>query len=402
MNERPRVRLSNLALISIYIGLTGYGGPSLFGIMKEQFVEKKKWITEEEFLTGLSLAQMMPSAIAVNLIEFIGYKLRGTIGAVIASVCLMIPATIIMTVLGGLYFAYGQLSIIQSLFTGLGAVVIGLVVNATITLGKSTIKDARSMLIAIMGFVIAYTTAGKSWSIILAVVLSGAAGILFYNRHQTPMQIETHQSRESRISPRFIIAFAIVAFVFAGVLFVTRHSTTTMFILSMLRVGAMTFGGGYMAIPLFQNEAVAVHHWLSNRDFLAGLALGQITPGPVLITSNFIGYKVLGVPGALLGSFVILLPGAVGMFFLSYQHEKVAHLTWVRAMVRGIVAGFIGVLATVIIRLASHSLFGWHSPLMVFKTTLVAAGTLLMLLVARKDPLWVVIGGIIVSLILFR
>ncbi|HEY3298449.1 MAG TPA: chromate efflux transporter [Armatimonadota bacterium] len=387
-----RVSALRLALTCLYIGVTGYGGPAIVGNMKQVFVDKKKWLTEEEFVTGLSLSQLLPSAIGVNTIEYIGYQLRGSLGAIIAPVCFIAPATILMAILSALYFAYGRLHAVQSLFIGLGAVVIALIINASFAVGKSAIKDVWGALLGLAGFVILQFLHG---SVFVVAIFSAVAGFLIYRNKLESEPGEPRESGQTNTSGISWWTCSAIVLAVALVLTLTRHSEITKLILSVLRVGALTFGGGFMSIPWFHHEAVDVHHWLTDRQFLDGIALGQITPGPVLITANFIGYKVAGVFGALMGSIAIFTPGVAGMFVLAHQHEKVKHLVWLRAMIRGIIAGFMGVLLNVIIRLAEQSISGW-------KTAALAGISLVVLMIAKKDPLWVIIGGAAVSLLIFR
>jgi len=419
MNEKKhkyRLSLTKLALTCLYIGVTGYGGPAIVGNMKQIFVDRKRWITEDEFVTGLSLSQLLPSAIGVNTIEYIGYQLRGSLGAIIAPICFIAPATVLMTILSAIYFSYGTTPIIKSLFAGLSAVVIALIINAGISMGKSAIKNVAGAVIAVTGFVIievfslpivqtwASNCAPPYRSIILSILhlpipmvalVSGIAGYLVLRPGMNGSSNGDDLPRPTAKSGTFWLALSAAILLIAVILALTARTETTRLLLAILRVGSLTFGGGFMSIPLFQHESVVANHWLTHKQFLDGLALGQITPGPVLITANFIGYHQLGVIGALLGSIAIFTPGAVGMFVLAHQHDKVKHLLWLQSMVRGIVAGFMGVLLSVVIGLAMKSLLDW-------KRVCIAIVALYVILIAKKDPLWVILGGALLSIFIFK
>ena len=176
----------------------------------------------------------------------------------------------------------------------------------------------------------------------------------------------------------------------AGALLLLRGSLLTQLLLATLRVGTFTFGGGYASIPLYQHEAVAIHGWLSAAQFKDGIALSQVTPGPVLITATFIGYKVFGILGAVCGSLAVFTPGCVAMFLLAHLDERIRGLCWLQAMVRGVVAAFIGLILNVTIRLAMQSL----TDLRTIGLAVVAA---VVLILWRRDPLWVILGTAIVS-----
>jgi chromate transporter len=358
-------------------------------MIKQVFVDRKKWVTEDDFLTGLSLSQMLPSATGVNTIEFLAYKTNGTLGALIAPICFVFPAFVLMTVLSALYFTYGKIPAAQALFTGLGAVVVALIANAAVTLGSSALKDFKAVMIALTGLALVEFA---HVHIVMVGVAGAVLGLLAYRRSivgdEAPPALPEHGSRLSWLP--WIGATAVLILVVVA----TKHTLSMKIFLSMLHVGMFTFGGGFMSIPIFQHEAVTANHWLTNRQFVDGLALGQITPGPVLITGNFIGFRVLGVWGAVLGSIATFLPGAIGMFIVAHQHERVQHLAWLQRMVRGLVAAFVGVLASVVIRLGMESLVDW-------RTIGIAGIALVGLMLVKLDPLWVILGGVVVSLILF-
>lgn len=395
VDDRSEIKasLAQLAWTCLYIGMTGYGGPAIVGYMKQVFVEKKKWVTEQEFITGLSLSQILPSATGVNTIEFLGYRVRGSWGAIIAPICFITPALVLMTVLSAIYFRFGKLHVVESLFVGLGAVVIALIINAAISMGKSAIKDAWAAGIAVLGFVIVRFLKAP---IPAVVVVSAIAGLLIYRRKlAASVSVSDDASASPRSSRIYWVVLALFVGLVVGALMMTSRSQVSSLLLAILHVGVFTFGGGFMSIPLFQQQAVEVHHWLTNRQFLDGIAMGQITPGPVLITAAFIGYKVLGFWGALLAGLTIFSPGAVGMFVIAHEHERVSHLVWLQAMVKGIVAGFMGVLLSVIIRLGTQSITDW-------RTALMASVALVALLWKKIDPLYVIIAGAVISVFLFH
>jgi chromate transporter len=156
----------------------------------------------------------------------------------------------------------------------------------------------------------------------------------------------------------------------------------------------LAFGGGFNSIPLIQHETITIHHWLTLPEFRDGIALGQITPGPVLITSTFIGYKVYGILGAITSTVAIFTPSLILIFLLYNVHTKLTRLPAVNVIMKGILAGFIGLLISTTIHFGIESLFDW-------KTWLVFSLSLIALLKFKSDPLWVIIGAIIISVFLF-
>ena len=385
--------LHTLALTALYLGVTGYGGPAIISHMKQVFVARKQWITEQEFMSGLSLSQLLPGATAVELIQYLGFQLFGAWGALVAPVSFIAPAVLLMTLLSAIYFAVGQVPFVTALFTGLGAVVVALLANATITLGRSAIRSPWAGALACITFAL---TQWLHVHLLIVILLSAIVGWTVAERRKNHLAepISSAMPTVPKITRRFWGGVLIVVFALTIILIVTAHTGGTQLVVAMLRVGALAFGGGFTSVPLFQHEAITAHPWLNLREFLDGIALGQITPGPVVVTATFIGYRVWGIWGAVCGTLAIFLPGWVFMLILAHYHERVKHYQWLQAMVRGIVAGFIGVLASVTVSFAVHSLTEWR--------TMVMAGAALIVLVAwKKDPLWVILGGAILSPLLF-
>jgi chromate transporter len=155
----------------------------------------------------------------------------------------------------------------------------------------------------------------------------------------------------------------------------------------------LAFGGGFNSIPLIQHETITIHHWLTMPEFRDGIALGQITPGPVLITSTFIGYKIYGFIGAITATVAIFTPSLVLLFLLYNIHTKLVRLPVINVIMKGILAGFIGLLISTTIHFAIESLFDW-------KTGLIFALSIIALLKFKLDPLWIIIGSVIISLII--
>jgi chromate transporter len=373
----------------LYIGIAGYGGgPSIIAYLKRILVEQRRWVTEQDFLTGVSLSQVLPGANALSTVVYLGYRLGGGPGALVTAVSFLTPSMVFMIVLSALYFAFVSLQVVQALFAGLGAVVVGLLVNALVAMGKSAIKSVTAGVIALAVFLAMLIL---QLSIPLAIVLSAVLGWWLLR----PAVADSPSQTAAAPSATGWLAWGLGFLGVALLLWLTRQTAVTQLCLALLRVGALTFGGGYAAVALFQQEAVTLHHWLTNRQFLDGLALGQITPGPVVITATFIGYRVLGIAGAVLATVAVFLPGGLAMYFLARQHEQMKHLRWLQGMVNGIVAGFIGVLLSVTVHLTQQSVTDW-------KTALLALASAATLLIAKRDPLWVILGGAVLSLVLFR
>jgi len=253
------IPLRDLAVMALYIGVTGYGGIAVIGQMKQLFVTRRRWVSEQNFLTGLSLSQMLPGATGVNLMTFLGYQLRGAWGAFIAPLGFILPALVLMTLLSAVYDTYGQVPLVKAMFIGLGAVVVGLLINATVSLGRSAIRDRWGIVIAVVGFVLVF------WfhiSILFVVAISAILGWLVYRKQSVTKANGDTPVTVNRTSRGFWVGFVLTLFAVSLILVFTRHTLMTQMFLAIVRVAVLTFGGGFTSIPLFQHEVITVHGWL--------------------------------------------------------------------------------------------------------------------------------------------
>ncbi len=398
-----KTSLSELLRTTAYIGLVGYGGPAILALMKKTFVHKKEWVSEKEFMNALSLAQVLPGATGVSVIGYIGFKLKKLWGAILAPLFYILPATIFMIVLSWVYFTYGNLSFVKALFAGLGSLVVALLVNATLILGRSVFKkidrkDIKGLVIGVAAFIGIYFL---KINIVWIIFASGSLGFLFYyfTREFEDEKTDTGEAllsepktlKREPLSAKDFIPVILVALIFlTGLLLPTTRNIITTF----LGIGTLAFGGGFTTIPLIQHQVVDVHGWLSVKQFVDGIALGQITPGPVFITATFIGYHVTAILGALFATLAIFAPSLTAMIALADIHGRVQNLKIVKVVVKGFLSGFIGLLAAVTLQFAFKSLIGWQA-------WLIFALSIIWLLILKKDSVWAILGTILLSLILF-
>ena len=269
------------------MGAVGYGGPAILALVRETFVTKKEWITETEFTNAMSLAQALPGANGVNVMGYIGFTIKRVWGGVLAALAFITPPTTLMILLSWAYFTYGQIPVVKSLFAGLGAIVVALLVNAVLVLGKSifptiTWRHWRGLIVALTSFAGAYFW---HFNVLWIVLTAGILGsVLFYFRNgpspaaipatalseDTAVDKEAQPLRAKDLMPVLLIAGIVGVGLFIAA---TRALVTT-----FLGIGATAFGGGFGSIPLLQSQVVNAHGWLTNKEFVDGIALGQITP----------------------------------------------------------------------------------------------------------------------------
>jgi chromate transporter len=393
--------LPELLKAALYVGSVGYGGPAILALMKKVIVHEKKWIAEEEFMNALSLSQILPGATGVTLFGYIGHKLRGGWGGILVPFTFAFPAMAAITVLAWAYFTYGDLKFVHSIFLGLGAMVVALLINATLMMGKSVFQGMggnafKGIAIAALSFTGIHFL---RWNVVYIILLSGALGALFFYRNGgVPQGAMPHPSKTDTDAPevrglrRFLPPAALAAAL--AVVFRLVDGTWTIFA-TFFKIGSFAFGGGFTAIPIIQHVVVDGMRWLDLTAFRDGIALGQITPGPVFITATFIGYKVQGLVGALIATIGIFTPSLAAMTLLSRAHAKVKDLRIVKVVIKGFLSGFIGLLLSVVLQFGVQSLVGWQ-------TWAVFAVSLAYLLFWKKDAIWLILGTIVISFLVFQ
>ncbi len=395
--------LFELLKTTLWIGTIGYGGPAILALMKKMFVNQKAWISEKEFMNALSLAQILPGATGVSVMGYIGFKLRKLWGAILAPFFYILPATILMLILSWAYFTYGNLSFVKALFAGLGALVVALLVNATFILGKSVFKkmgrgDAKGIAIGVVAFVGIFFL---ELNVIWLILISGLLGfLLFYFTREfedekakggeTLLSEPSVLKRDALVPKDFIPVFLIAIIFGAGLLLPSMRNLVTTF----FNIGAFAFGGGFTTIPLIQYQVVNAHGWLTIKQFVDGIALGQITPGPVFITATFIGYRVAAILGAVFATLAIFAPSLTAMIALADIHGRVQNLKIVKVVVKGFLSGFIGLLVAVTLQFAFKSLTSWQA-------WLIFALAVFWLMVLKKNSAWAILGAAALSFIIF-
>jgi len=336
------------------LGATAYGGPAMIAQIKETAVNRYGWVKEGEFMRGVALCQLIPGATMVQIVTYIGYRVRGIWGALTAAVAFVLPAFIALLILSAIYFKFHNLWVIQALFKGLGAIVVAIILNACITFGKSILKDWKVILIAALSFFAFFF----QWNFVLIFVLAAIAGLLLRpKKPQTKAAPSGGAPLEVVKEKEYLIVVLLAALVCVVLVFsyFIDPKITDLF-LSLSKIGALAFGGGFTAIPLIQYEMVDRFRWLSTKEFLDGIALGQVTPGPILITATFVGYKISGLLGAFMATLGVFFPSFFILVLLIPYHDRLKGVDKVRMMEQGILGSFIGMIALVLYNFGRTSL----------------------------------------------
>jgi chromate transporter len=341
--SRPTPAWREIVSGFLKVGATAYGGPAIMGVMQAEFQERRQWVSKPRFLEGLALVNVLPGATAVQLGIFLGYARAGWWGGLLAGLAFAVPGFVVMLALALAYAALGVSPIVRGALYGLGPVVLAIFVVALYRLGRAAMRGWPHRCIAVAAALAALASPLGTVAILL---LAGAIGLLFFH---------------SRRFGAVLIAALVVAIV-AWPLVVSSPLTPSAgagetprlggVVGLFATIGAFTFGGGLSMIALVEEHVVRRLHWLSSEEFIAGLALGQLTPGPVLMMAAYVGYKLLGIGGALAAAAAAFLPSFVLMLAILPVFDRVRNLAWARAVIQGIAPGVIGVMAIALVRMA--------------------------------------------------
>ena len=342
-----------IASAFLKIGVTAYGGPAIMGIMQAELQERRQWVSKERFMEGLSLVNMLPGAAATQLGIFLGYARGGWWGGLLAGLCFVLPALLIMLGLTLTYGLLGATPLMKSALYGLGPVVLAIFVIAVYRLGRSAVATLPQLIIAVVAAAAAVLS---PLGIVPILALAGAVGLLlFYSRKAGAIVLGV---LAVLIAVAHLVPWsplgAVTAVAGSGD---AGHAPGLFDIGSFfLMVGAFSFGGGLTLVAFIQEQVVSQYQWLTHREFIDGLALGQLTPGPILMVAAYVGYKVQGVAGALVAAIAIFLPAFVLMLSMLPVFERARKLLWTKAAMKGIGPAVIGVLAVSLLQMAPHAL----------------------------------------------
>ena len=365
------------------IGVTAYGGPAILGVMQAEFQERRQWLTKPQFAEGLAFANMLPGATATQLGIFLGYRRAGWWGGLLAGLGFCAPAFAIMLALTMAYSVLGVSPMLRSALYGLGPIVLAVFAVAVYRLGRTALSSWSHVVIAGgAAAAAALAPVATAWILLFA----GGVGLLrFHNRRLGALVVlaVTLLLVASRVSPWTPASMTASPGAAPGLADVAMQFAV---------IGTFTFGGSLSIIPLIQDQVVHQLGWLTPQEFIDGLALGQLTPGPPVMLAAYVGYKALGMTGALVAAIAIFLPSFVMILALMPVFERVRAITWARAVLQGMVAGVIGTLAVALARLAPHVIVDPFSAVLF-------GGAVTVLLVWRAAPLKMAAGGAVLGVV---
>ena len=370
------------------LGTWGFGGPiASVGYMQRDLVERRGWLTEAEFLDGVALGQTMPGPLAAQVVMWVGFLRKGWAGALATAAAFIAPSFLLVLAVAVSYVRYSGLDIVQSLFYGIAPAVMAIIAIAAWKLAKLT--NRRDRRLWAISLVLATVTAVSGAEIAILFI---AAGLLMIALDAPPRWLR--RDRAAALIPATglpaagLLARAAANLARPWIAVTAAAGLLASLGLFFLKAGAFIFGSGLAIVPFLRQGVVVQHHWLTSRQFIDAVAMGLITPGPVVITATFIGYLVAGLPGALVATIAIFTPIYLGVTVPGRWFVRHRDHPQIKAFVKGATAAAAGAIAGAVIVLTRQTVTDLP--------TAAIAVTSLGLLLWKKipEPVFVALGGL--------
>lgn len=375
MNETPtEASLSEIALLFLKLGTTAFGGPvAHIAMMHEEFVRRRKWISEEEFLDRLGAANLIPGPSSTELAIHIGWLKRGWPGLLVAGTCFIVPAAILVGIIAAIYVRFGELPRVAGVLFAVKPVVIAIVVQAFWNFSKTAIKNWWLAVIGVLGAV-AYSFHAHELLILLGAALLAAMPVL---------------------SAKRAAMLSLIALPTAAASNGQVPVSLTRLFLTFLKIGSVLFGSGYVLLAFLRGDFVDRLHWLTQKQLLDAVAVGQITPGPVFTTGTFIGYLIAGSRGAAVATVAIFLLAFVlvaisGAWIARVRESKVAS-----AALDGVIVASLSLMGVVAWQLGRSAIVNWQ-------TAAIAVASAILLFRYRVNSAWLIVGAAMIGVVWIR
>ncbi len=389
------------------LGFISFGGPAgQIAIMHREVVERRRWLAEQPFMHALNFCMLLPGPEALQLAIYLGWRLHGVTGGIVAGLCFIVPAIVLLLGLSFAYAIYGEVPAIAALLFGLKATVVALIVHALIRIARRALSAPVHWLIAPVAFAV------MAWNLAPFPLLLLAAALLGWlmRREAAPPAIAPAAKFPWRSLLIGVLLWALPA---AALLAATGPDSLYTQVYGFFTTAALvTFGGAYAVLAYVAQQAVEVYGWLTQAETVAGLALAETTPGPLIIVLQFVGFMAgWNAPGsagpaatatttALLASWATFLPSFVFILVGAPYLERLTANPRLAAALAGITAAVVGVIANLAVLFAGAVIFpaGIEAPH--WPAFMIAAAALFLLERTRVDVLWVIAGGALAGLLL--
>ncbi|KTC89167.1 chromate transporter [Fluoribacter dumoffii] len=360
----------------LWLGTFGFGGPiALAGYMQRDLVDRKRWVSKDDYIHGLALAQLCPGPLAAQLAMYLGWVRAGVLGASLVAAAFILPSLVMVLIISALYVHFGSLPWMEGAFYGIGAAVIALIIRSAIKLAKMT--NGKDILLWVVFTINALVTAWTASEILWIFVLSGIAIMLI----KAPPMMKINSSLPLLVPAPWLMS---------GIHGVASTGTLLKIVLYFAWAGTFVFGSGLAIVPFLHGGVVDQYHWLTERQFLDAVAVTMITPGPVVITVAFIGYLVGGLAGAILAAIGVFIPCYLFVVILAPHYRRLVGNLSIKAFVSGVTAAAAGAIAGASFVLGKQAIID-------FKTASIFLISFILLVTTKKipEPLLIVAAGLV-------
>jgi len=380
LNSKPTTK--NLFLSFLRLGLTAFGGPAMVAHIRELSTRRHQWLDEAEFKNGVALCQSIPGATAMQTAAYVGLRVRGISGAFAAYLGFGFPAFIFMLILSGFYARFSDLPRLISLFSGLQVIVVAIILHATYSFGRNIANKYRSLIIALLSAFVFWAGINP----FIVIVGAGIAGMAISRASVSKAAVDPDKRKTSTAKQITLILIC-----FLSCLAALYFLNNKLFILAavMLKIDFFAFGGGFASLPLMLHEIVMGRGWLDSKTFMDGIALGQVTPGPIVITATFVGYLVYGLSGAIIATIAIFTPSFFMLVIVAPFFDRLKNSVYFLRAIDGGFASFVGLLLYVCFKFATT--VPWDIARILLGLAALAA------LIRKVDILYIVLAGAFIS-----
>lgn len=379
-------RLISLFSVFLKLGIIGFGGPAAhIGMMEAEIVVERRWLTREEFLDLLGATNLIPGPNSTEMALHIGYVYAGVWGLIVAGISFILPAVTITAVLAIIYTQFGTLPQISPLLYGIKPAVIAVILGALYRLGQKAIKKRKFWLIVLIVSVLVLSGLNEVFSLLLG----GLLGMFWLTLS------ETHSS------PLLLLAFLMSNNGNQITSEIPVKPSLWQLGLFFLKIGSVLFGSGYVLIAFLEGELVNHYAWLTQQQLLDAIAIGQFTPGPVLSTATFIGYVILGLPGAIIATLAIFMPSFFFVLAVNPIIPKLRQSRWMGAFLDAVNVSAVALMGVVTLNLLYQTLWSLREPFPFdWAAMLITALAGMAILKYKMNTAWVVCVGGLLGLIL--
>jgi len=386
LGEEPVLSLSTLFIQFLKIGTIGFGGGmAVIALMEKDLVQKRRVLEAEEFLHGVGLAQVL-GPFAVNAALFIGNRLYGTLGGLLCAFAFMAPSVILVILLSWLYFSFHTIPALQKAIAGLGPVVIALILSAAWSMGRKALHSWPAALIAALALVLSLLKINA----VYVLVAAGLIGLLAGKKVSSGGWGRKMPGRNETVTrdrgPSMSAGVALVPAVWGVAGGISLASIAWTF----LKIGCIFFGGGFVLVPILHQKLVETLGWLTPKEFLDGVAISNLTPGPIAVLATFAGFHVSGVPGAFVATLSLFAPSLILMTVLSRGYVRLREERRFQDFLSGVAPAVVGMVLSASLLLAPGTLHG-------FTGWCLLAAALLLLIRFKWHPAWVLAIGAILG-----